>query len=124
MDDRLMDEAISRMFSTDPKPTGLFVPNDTATAVAHRVLIRRGIRPGKDIDIISCNNDNSSLIGLDPRPASIDLRPDIIGERAVDQLMRAIHNPFGPVRANLLVEPRLVTPDDEPGYGGNGGALE
>ncbi len=119
-DDR-MEQMIERLLGLDPRPTGVFVPADTAAALAYRALRRRGVEPGKDLEIVSCNNDRSALIGLDPRPATIDLRPDVIGQRAVTQLLARLRDPFAPVRADLLVEPALIPADAALPAGADGG---
>ena len=105
------DALIDQMVSADgPKPTGLFVPRDTLTIRMCRALSRRGLRPGRDIEIVSCDNI-PALDALDPRPATIDVRPNDIGRRAVDQLLWRIDHRDAPMNVVTLIEPRLVPGD-------------
>jgi DNA-binding LacI/PurR family transcriptional regulator len=54
-------------------PDGLFIDRDRTTARVYPLLSRFGLEPGRDIKIISCDNDDLALSGLSPRPATIDL---------------------------------------------------
>jgi LacI family transcriptional regulator len=100
-----------------PMPTGLFVPRDVLTIQLYRVLRRRGIEPGRDIEIISCDNI-PALDALDPRPATIDVRPDEIGRRAVEQLIWRINQRDAPLNVTSMVEPKLVPAGDPVVQGG------
>lgn len=92
----------------DQMPTGLFIPRDTLTIRMYRILRKRGLEPGRDIDIISCDNI-PALDGLDPRPTSIDVRPEEIGRRAVEQLLWQINSRQVPMNVTSMVEPVLVS---------------
>lgn len=101
---------VAHYLALDPRPTGLFVPRDPLTVMVYHELRARGVEPGRDVDVISCNNE-PVLAGLDPRPATIDLRPDVIGRQAVEQLTQRIRKPNDPVSVVTAVEPRLVPGD-------------
>ena len=105
-----IDLLVQKLLELTPRPTGLFVPRDTVAVKVYRSLRNQGVEPGKDITIISCDN-NTILSGLSPRPATIDIRPDVIGSRAVDQLIWRMEHPSTPVRSICLVEPRLILPE-------------
>ena len=95
--------------SPDKKPTGLHVSNDLAVRCVYNALHRRGIRPIKDIDIISCDNDDDVLVNLDPRPATFDLNLSVIAEKLVENLLSCIHRPNrSGVGARIFVPPRIV----------------
>lgn len=94
-----------------PMPTGLFIPRDAITVRLYRALRSRGIKPGRDIEIISCDNI-PALDGLDPRPATIDIRPDQLGRRAVEQLAWQISNRSAPMNVTSTVEPTLILGDE------------
>jgi DNA-binding LacI/PurR family transcriptional regulator len=64
--------------------------------------------PGRDIDVISCNNEMSYLVGLDPRPATIDIGAETIGRRSVEQLLRRIKHPEELRQVQIAVTPMLV----------------
>jgi DNA-binding LacI/PurR family transcriptional regulator len=103
--DGLVDQLLAMK---DRMPTGLFIPRDTLTIRMYRILRKRGLEPGHDIDIISCDNI-PALDGLDPRPASIDVRPEEIGRRAVEQLLWQINSRQVPMNVTSMVEPALVS---------------
>jgi DNA-binding LacI/PurR family transcriptional regulator len=102
-------EALADQFKKlSPMPTGLFVPNDMMTSLAYVSLRRRGIVPGRDVEIISCNNEASYLIGLDPRPATIDIGAEMIGRCSVEQLLRRIRHPEEQRPIQIAISPIVV----------------
>lgn len=105
-----VSSAVDRFLAIEPRPTGLFVPRDPLTVMVYHALRSRGVEPGRDMDVISCNNE-PVLSGLDPRPVTIDLRPELIGRQAVEQLIRRVQKPHDPVAVVSTVEPRLVPGD-------------
>ena len=110
-DDRQFDALADQLLAVDGgMPTGLFVPRDALTICMYRALRRRGVEPGKDIEIVSCDNI-PALDGLDPRPATIDVRPEEIGRRAVEQLLWHINTCEAPMSVNSMIDPVLVPGD-------------
>ncbi len=87
--------------------TGIFCASDSLTAVIYPLLRKMGIDIGKDVELISCNNERSILAGLDPLPLSIDICPEEIGRRAVEQLRWRVVNPYDTSRHIIEVEPML-----------------
>lgn len=83
----VLDGLVEKLLSIKPRLTGVFVPNDMMTAMIYPALHRRGVIVGKDIDIISCNNEVSYLIGLYPRPATIDIGAEVMGRQSIEQLV-------------------------------------
>jgi DNA-binding LacI/PurR family transcriptional regulator len=104
-------EAVDQLLKIDPRPTGLFVPSDRHTALTYQLLAERGVKIGSDkaaglIEVISCDNEQSRLEPLDPRPVSIDIGAVEIGRRAVRRLLIRLQHPDeSPVR--ILVPPKL-----------------
>jgi LacI family transcriptional regulator len=90
-----------------PKPTGLFVPADMFACAIYGALEEAGLRPGKDIHVVSCNNEKSFLMGLHPRPAVIDIHAEEIGRKAVDRLLWRIRHKAEPCE-KILVKPVLL----------------
>jgi len=105
-------EAVDEMLADGPMPTGLFVPRDPLLVPVYRELRLRGVEPGRDIAVIGCNNERV-LDGLEPRPATIDLQPRLIGQQAVEQLLRRIEQPSAPESVVLSVKPTLVEGDGQ-----------
>ena len=106
------DRLVEQLVSIEGKmPTGLFVPRDALTIRMYRALRTRGIEPGRDIEIVSCDNI-PALDGLYPKPTTIDVRPKEVGRRAVEQLLWRINNHDAPMNITALVEPALVLGDE------------
>jgi DNA-binding LacI/PurR family transcriptional regulator len=90
------------------RPTAIFVPSDRTAVQLYEVLERRRMRVGRDVSVISCNNEKSLLMSLNPGLTTIDVHAETIGSRAVDQLMWRIQHPDEPHSIQLLVEPSLA----------------
>ena len=95
----------------DPRPTGLFVPDDQITPVVYRCLTEQKIRPGRDVLVVSCNHDQGFLVHLQPRPATISLAPEMTGRLAVEQLLWQIRTGEVNPRVRVAVEPELIAGD-------------
>lgn len=89
------------------KPDGLFVHSDDITNSLYPLLAKNHIKPGKDLQIVSCNADEIFLMPLHPRPSSIDIHPWEIGRRGVDQLLWRIENKDAPP-STIIIRPKLV----------------
>jgi LacI family transcriptional regulator len=87
-----LPELVAGFAALSPLPTGLFVDRDSTALRVQAMLIRHGIKPGKDLRIISCDNDESALAGMYPRPATIDLGVAELGRRVVQRLMLRMEN--------------------------------
>ncbi|MBF0245866.1 MAG: LacI family DNA-binding transcriptional regulator, partial [Planctomycetes bacterium] len=99
---------VERLAQCRPKPDGLFIPYDFATALAYPVLQKAGIIPGEDIQVISVNNEESCLAGLKPRPATIDIQMESMSRHAVELLLWKVAHPEEASRTQVVVEPELV----------------
>lgn len=102
-----IDELITAFFKglRDDKVTAIFSPGDSFTVSIYQMLLRQGIRPGQDIDVLSCNNENV-LEQLHPRPPSIDIHARNIGRLAVQQLLWRLKNLKEPA-VTVLMSPSL-----------------
>ncbi|MBA3697252.1 MAG: LacI family DNA-binding transcriptional regulator [Planctomycetes bacterium] len=91
-----------------PRPTAVFVPADNIAVLVHKALIQRGLQPGRDVALVSCNHEPELTADLDPSLTTIDIRLDEIGRLAVELLARRLL--VGPERAtvDMTVGPRLV----------------
>ena len=107
-----LTKPLDRLAAASPRADGLFVPTDSIAAAVYPMLLERGIQPGRDIAVISCNNEDPILATIQPRPATIDLGFEEIGRRAVRRLLGRIRHPNArPER--VLVAPQLVAPGQE-----------
>jgi len=99
----VVDEVVRR------RPAGLFVSRDEEVVQVYRLLAERGVVPGRDVHVISCDNENVRLSMLHPRPATIEIGTCEIARRAVRRLETRIHHPSEPP-VRILANPRLVLP--------------
>lgn len=118
-DKRAMAEMVDRLLKMQPRPTGLFVPSDMLTAYVYSELYRHGVRPGADVDVVSCNNERPLLAGLYPPPATVDTQSHQIGRRAVEQLLLLMADPLRPRGVEIRVPPLLVEPEERPNVAAN-----
>lgn len=101
---------VDQLLALSDRPTGLMVDSDTIVTAVYQHLLARGIRPGIDMDVVSCNNERSVIANLNPRPAVIDTQAHDMGVKAAEQLIWRIANRQAPKTISLL-EPRLVVAD-------------
>jgi LacI family transcriptional regulator len=108
---RIIPERLQALFdkvaAVDPQPTCLFLAADTLAPAVCAELQRRGLRIGKNLDVISCNNEQMLLNHLHPRPATIDIHAELVGQKAVEQLLWRIDHPRQP-RVTMALAPTLV----------------
>jgi DNA-binding LacI/PurR family transcriptional regulator len=102
-----LDRLIARMAEGRKEKLGLFVFRDAETSHVYPLLRAHGLEPGRDVVVVSCDNESIRLSALQPRPASIDLGAAEIAHLAVTRLMRRIQHKNEPP-ARLMVNPRLV----------------
>ncbi len=93
--------------AVSPRPSGLFVSTDAICVMLYRQLVRRGVRIGRDVELISCDNLQDLLSALDPAPTSIDLNREMIARLAVERLLLRMkeNHPSPPVQ--IAVSPTL-----------------
>jgi LacI family transcriptional regulator len=103
----IVSALVGQLLQSSPKPEGIFITSDVITPAVYRELERRGIAPGKDIVIVSCNNEKPYLASLNPKSAVVDIQAEAIGSQAVERLLWRIEHPTAP-KATLLMEPILV----------------
>ena len=103
----LVQDLIDRVLAERPRPTAIFAPDDSVGAMAARALAARGFKIGREISLMSCNNERSLLMGVHPTLTTIDIHAEEIGCRAVDQLAwRLAHREAS--YAEINIEPALV----------------
>lgn len=90
------------------RPTAIFVPSDRTAVQLYTALERRGLRAGRDVSVISCNNEASLVDTLHPGLTSIDVHAEAVGQRAVEQLMWRIRHKGEERDVQILLEPSLM----------------
>ncbi len=102
---------LGKMLSRSNPPTGLFVPGDLLTVAVYSLLRERGIEPGRDMEVVSCNSLEPYVSSLSPRPPLIDLCLETIGRRAAGLALWRLANPEEPP-VRVLVRPSLLLPEE------------
>jgi DNA-binding LacI/PurR family transcriptional regulator len=108
------ERLVEQWLAASPRPTAVFVPVDRVTLRVYRHMERRGIQPGKDVEIVSCDNEREMLSLMRPSPASIDLNRQTIARLAVERLLWRMKNGVNSPRVVITVTPTLVTPSGTP----------
>lgn len=88
--------ALDRLLEGPERPGAVFVPADSIAAALYRALQERGLRPGRDLGIVSCNHEPPLLAGLHPALSTVDIRAEEIGRRSVDLLAARLEAPDAP----------------------------
>jgi DNA-binding LacI/PurR family transcriptional regulator len=106
-----VERLVQRYLELSPRPTGIFVADDMQVALIQPAIQRHGVEigPGK-VQIVSCNNEKPYLLGLNPKPAEIDIRASSVGLRGVEQLIWRLEHPDVEERIVTTIEPDLVRP--------------
>lgn len=107
VDGSVLDDAVRQIVERSPRPTALFIENDMLSPGIYQRLYALGLRPQREIEIVTCNNEACYLRALDPKPTVIDVQPQMIGRMAVEQLLWRTSNRNAPTM-RTLVEPQLV----------------
>lgn len=101
---------VARLGKLHPRPTALFVESDILVAPIYQSLTAIGITPQRDIEIITCNNERPYLSTVEPKLTVVDIQPQVIGRRTVDQLLWRVANANAPAM-RIMVSPVLVVND-------------
>jgi DNA-binding LacI/PurR family transcriptional regulator len=110
-DQSTIEGIVDRYLALSPRPTGIMIADDMQAAMIQPVLQRKGVKVGPgEVEIVSVNNEQPYLIGLNPRPTVVDIRASAIGQRGVAQIRWRIKHPEVTDRIMMLVQPELVAP--------------
>lgn len=93
------------------RPTAIFVPSDRTALQLYSSLERYNLKVGRDVSVVSCNNEKSLVANLSPGLTTLDVHAESIGRQAVDQLLWRVDNPDEKLCFQHLVEPTLVVRD-------------
>jgi len=103
------ERLVEQWIKASPRPTGIFVPVDRVTLFIYRHLERRGIAPGRVVDIVSGDNEKELLSLMRPPPASIDLNREMIARLAVERLLWRMKNGTSSPSVVTTVSPTMNT---------------
>jgi DNA-binding LacI/PurR family transcriptional regulator len=106
--DEIAHRVVHEFRSSADQPTAAFVGSDDLMVRVFNRLRQHGFEPGKDVELIGCNNDKQYMDQMYPRPATIDIKLDMVGERAIEQLLWRMSHPADVAQAQLLIKPEIV----------------
>ncbi len=112
VDEAHLGMLLDRFCAAKPRPTALFCDTDIIVPGVYRGLQQRGIAPGRDVEVVGCNNDQIYLAGLAPMPTTADVRAVELGRTSAERLLWRISHPADPI-VTLKIYPRLVIPPAE-----------
>lgn len=106
-------ELVDRWLAMEParRPTAIFVPADNYTVHLYTALEQRGLQVGRDVSVISCNNEKSITRGLKPTLTTVDVGAQRIGSKAVEMLLWRMRNPLDDSVQTLLFDTSLELGD-------------
>ena len=78
---------VDQITEATPRPTAIFAATDSVATLVYRALAVRGLQVGKDISVISANNDMALIQGLYPSLTTFDIQAQNLGQVAVQQLV-------------------------------------
>lgn len=102
---------VDRLWTASPRPSAVFLAADTLAPSFYGELARRRLVAGGDLAVVSCNNEQSLLAHLQPPLATVDIHAELVGRRAVEQLLWRLDHARAP-RATIALEPAVVVPAD------------
>ncbi len=103
-----VQKLVDDLLAASPRPTAVFAAADSVATLVYRALSVRKLRVGRDMSIISGNNDYSLIAGLHPNLTTFDIHAHELGRLAVRQLaMRMAERDQRP-DTELMIEPTLV----------------
>lgn len=105
----VISDLIEQLAGAGPdRPTALCAASDVVLPTVYRALAEKGIQPGQDLAIISCDNEEQLIGQLSPRPVEIDIRPELIGREAVRQLLWRMANREEASYMTIMIEPAII----------------
>ncbi len=107
-----MQHPIESLWHHKPRPTLIFTEADMVTQTLYPALTARGIVPGRDVEVLSCNNEIPLIAPLQPRPHTIDIHADDVGRAGVERLFWRMQHPDAPP-GEILIRPTLVEGDPQ-----------
>ena len=101
---------VDRVLASSPRPTAIFAAADSIAAQVYRALSVRGLQVGRDMSVISANNDQALIAALHPHLTTLDVHAHETGRQAVRHLAMRLMSSSKNVSSDveLMVEPTLV----------------
>ena len=107
-DVELVQSLVDRLIRSRSRPSAIFAAADSVAALVYRALTVRELRVGRDISVISGNNDRALVDGLHPHLTTFDIHAHELGRLAVRQLATRISYPAEVPEAEIMLAPTLI----------------
>lgn len=107
-DVRAVQGLVDRLLAARPRPTAVFAAADSVAVLVYRALAARRVRAGRDVSVISGNNDHGLIAGLHPSLTTFDVHAELIGRMSVRQLAMRLSAAGTAPDAELMIRPTLV----------------
>ncbi|TWT40616.1 putative HTH-type transcriptional repressor ExuR [Thalassoglobus neptunius] len=99
---------IDQMLESEKPITAIFAASDSVAAMCYRALAVRGLQVGKDMSVISGNNDTAIIQSLYPSLTTFDIHARDLGLLAVSQLAARLSTGNKLPDVEISLEPTLV----------------
>ena len=110
--EKIIDKTFDFLAEKIARCDGFFCPDDRVTAILYRILQKHNISLFSNIRVVSCNNDQKSLAGLYPRPATIDFAPELTAKLAIEELLNQLNGIRKDEKIAIIVRPELIENKD------------
>lgn len=104
---KMAGNLVERWITATPRATAIFVPVDRITLQVYRHLVHHGIEIGRDVELVSCDNEIELLSLMHPRPVSVDLNRKMIARLAVERLYWRMKNGVDSPSVEIVVAPSI-----------------
>ena len=119
---RQVQELVDALLSAEAAAPAVFAAADTVATVVYRAAAVREVRVGRDISVISGNNDQALIASLYPSLTTLDIHAEQVGREAAMRLGQLLARGQNAIAAELLLEPTLVAGESVCRAGGSGDA--
>ncbi len=106
IDQEVMNRWVDEIIGSNPMPTGVLAV-DMAAYSLYSALVEKGLRPGKDIELITCNCCDVPAFRINYCPIDIDLYAEEIGAMAVRHLKWRLEHKDAK-RVVVKIEPTVI----------------
>lgn len=103
LDRELTEATVDRLLDEQPRPTALFVVDDSMAVMAMNVIRRRGLRVPEDVSVIGYGDWPVAVRMSEPQLTSVHAPLRKNGQRAADMLMALIEG-------KSLPQPQIILP--------------